>query len=65
MFLAAIVLAERPTLIQIAGAVVVCAGVLAVSLTASSRRDRPSGRPRHREPQDTAPAPSASLASAP
>jgi drug/metabolite transporter (DMT)-like permease len=66
MFLAAIVLAERPTLIQIAGAVVVCAGVLTVSLTASSlRRDRPSGRPRDREPRDTAPAPRASLASAP
>jgi drug/metabolite transporter (DMT)-like permease len=65
MFLAAIVLAERPTLIQIAGALVVCTGVLTVSLTASSpRRDRPSGRPRDREPQDAAPAPRASLASA-
>jgi drug/metabolite transporter (DMT)-like permease len=46
MLLAAIVLHERPTPIQIAGAVVVCCGVLAVSLAASSsklqkRQDRP------------------------
>jgi drug/metabolite transporter (DMT)-like permease len=66
MFLAAIVLSERPTLVQIAGAVVVCTGVLTVSLTASSpRRERPPGAPRDRAPQDAAPAPSASLASAP
>jgi len=65
ILLAAIVLSERPTLIQVAGAVVVCAGVLAVSLTASSRRDRPSGRSRDREPHDPAPAPRASLAAAP
>jgi drug/metabolite transporter (DMT)-like permease len=38
MLLAAIVLDERPTLVQIAGAVVVCCGVLAVSLSASSRK---------------------------
>jgi drug/metabolite transporter (DMT)-like permease len=36
MVLAAIVLDERPSLIQIAGAVVVCCGVLAVSLATSS-----------------------------
>jgi drug/metabolite transporter (DMT)-like permease len=66
MFLAAIVLSERPTPIQVAGAVVVCTGVLTVSLTASSpRRERPSGAPRDRAPQDAAPAPSTSLASAP
>ncbi|HTW02743.1 MAG TPA: DMT family transporter [Streptosporangiaceae bacterium] len=46
MLLAAIVLHERPTPIQIAGAVVVCCGVLAVSLAASSSKlqkgqDRP------------------------
>jgi hypothetical protein len=34
------VLSERPTLIQIAGAVVVCTGVLAISLTTSQRRPR-------------------------
>jgi len=44
MLLAAIVLDERPTLIQIAGAVVVCCGVLAVSLSASSRKPE-AGRP--------------------
>jgi drug/metabolite transporter (DMT)-like permease len=66
MCLAAIVLSERPTVIQIAGAVVVCTGVLTVSLTASSpRRDRPSGSPRDRASEDTAPVPSTSLASAP
>ena len=66
MCLAAIVLSERPTLIQIAGAVVVCTGVLTVSLTASSpRRDRPSGSPRDRASEDSAPVPSTSLASAP
>ena len=65
MLLAAVVLSERPTLAQIAGAVVVCTGVLAVSLSASSpRRDRPSGRARDRAPEHTAPAPSTSLASA-
>ena len=57
---------ERPTVIQIAGAVVVCTGVLTVSLTASSpRRDRPSGSPRGRASEDAAPVPRTSLASAP
>jgi drug/metabolite transporter (DMT)-like permease len=66
MCLAAIVLSERPTLFQIAGAVVVCTGVLTVSLTASSpRRDRPSGSPRDRAPEDSAQVPRTSLASAP
>ena len=66
MCLAAIVLSERPTVIQIAGAVVVCTGVLTVSLTASSpRRERPSGSPRGRASEDAAPVPRTSLASAP
>ena len=44
MLLAFVVLGERPSLIQVGGAVVVCTGVLAVSLTTTSRRDRlPSG----------------------
>ena len=42
MLLAYLVLGERPTLIQIAGAVVVCTGVLAISLTTSQRRPRPA-----------------------
>ena len=46
MLLAAIVLGERPSLIQIAGAVVVCTGVLAVSLTASSPRPATARAPR-------------------
>jgi drug/metabolite transporter (DMT)-like permease len=41
MLLAYLVLGERPTLIQIAGAVVVCTGVLAISLTTSQQRRRP------------------------
>jgi drug/metabolite transporter (DMT)-like permease len=40
MLLAYLVLGERPALIQIAGAVVVCTGVLAISLTTSQRRPR-------------------------
>jgi drug/metabolite transporter (DMT)-like permease len=40
MLLAYLVLSERPTLIQIAGAVVVCTGVLAISLTTPQRRPR-------------------------
>ena len=44
MLLAAIVLSERPTLIQSAGAVVVCTGVLAASLTAPSPRRGPARR---------------------
>jgi drug/metabolite transporter (DMT)-like permease len=47
MLLAYIVLSERPSLIQIGGAVVVCTGVLAVSLTAPSR-DRPAPSSRDR-----------------
>jgi drug/metabolite transporter (DMT)-like permease len=43
MLLAFVVLGERPSLVQVGGAVVVCTGVLAVSLTTGSRRDRPSG----------------------
>lgn len=40
MLLAYLVLAEQPTLIQIAGAVVVCTGVLAISLATSQQRPR-------------------------
>jgi drug/metabolite transporter (DMT)-like permease len=40
MLLAYLVLGEQPTLIQIAGAVVVCTGVLAISLTTSQQRPR-------------------------
>jgi drug/metabolite transporter (DMT)-like permease len=57
MVLAAIVLSERPTLIQIAGAVVVCCGVLAVSLTASSPEPEPD-----RSDEDLQPAASGSPA---
>ena len=45
MLLAYLVLSERPTLIQIAGAVVVCTGVLAISLTTSQQRRRPAEAP--------------------
>jgi drug/metabolite transporter (DMT)-like permease len=59
MLLAAAVLSERPTLIQIAGAAVVCTGVLWVSLTAPSRDrpDRPDrpGRPREQRPREAEP----------
>ncbi len=40
MLLAYLVLGEQPTLIQIAGAVVVCTGVLAISLTTAQQRPR-------------------------
>jgi drug/metabolite transporter (DMT)-like permease len=55
MLLAYIVLGERPSLVQVAGAVVVCTGVLAVSLT-TQQRDRPA-RPRDTRagPRDTGP----------
>jgi drug/metabolite transporter (DMT)-like permease len=42
MLLAFLVLGERPTLIQIAGAVVVCTGVVTISLTTSQQRPDPS-----------------------
>ncbi len=58
MLLAAIVLDERPTLIQIAGAVVVCCGVLAVSLTTPS----PDRGARPADEEDLEPAPTGSLA---
>jgi drug/metabolite transporter (DMT)-like permease len=63
MVLAAVVLAERPSLIQIAGAVVVCCGVVWVSLAAPAQ---PQVRPRARGDElaeDAAPA-TAGLASA-
>ncbi len=65
MLLAAVVLSERPSLIQVAGAVVVCTGVLAATLTAPSQRGRPPGRRGGRAAEDRTPAPSPSLASAP
>jgi len=40
MLLAYLVLGEQPTLIQIGGAVVVCTGVLAISLTTAHQRSR-------------------------
>jgi hypothetical protein len=45
VLLAAVVLAERPTAIQLAGAVLVCSGALAVSLAATSRRLQPGRGP--------------------
>lgn len=57
MLLAFAVLGERPSLIQIAGAVVVCAGVVTVSLNASARRARPAqdaGLPQQIEGRPTA-----------
>jgi drug/metabolite transporter (DMT)-like permease len=56
MLLAAAVLGERPSLIQIAGAAVVCTGVLWVSLTAPSR-DRPDrpGELREQRPPEAEP----------
>jgi len=46
LLLAFAVLGERPTVIQLAGALLVCCGALAVSLAATSQRDRPaSGQP--------------------
>jgi len=44
MGLAAAVLAERPSLAQLAGAVLVCGGVLAASMTSASRRERERDR---------------------
>jgi len=45
MLLAYIVLGERPTLIQVGGAVVVCGGVLAVSLAPAAEGTRTPGTP--------------------
>ena len=41
MLLAFVVLDEKPTLIQVAGAVVVCVGVLVASRSAPAPRDLP------------------------
>jgi len=51
MLLAFLVLGERPTLVQIVGAVVVCTGVVTISLTAQQRPapPRPSQPPRPAE----------------
>ena len=43
MLLAAVVLGERPTIAQLAGAAAICCGVLAVSLAAPSRRGQATG----------------------
>ena len=63
MVLAAAVLGERPSLIQIAGAVVVCCGVVWVSVAAPAQRQGRSRAPGSERPQDAAPA-AAGLASA-
>ncbi len=52
--LAAAVLGEKPSLIQVAGAVVVCGGVLWVSLSAPSPRNRPPGPPGGQSPDEGA-----------
>jgi drug/metabolite transporter (DMT)-like permease len=51
MLLAAAVLGERPSLIQVAGAAVVCGGVLWVSLAAPAQRDLPPGPSGARSPE--------------
>jgi drug/metabolite transporter (DMT)-like permease len=45
ILLAAVVLGEQPTVIQLAGALLVCCGALAVSLAATSQRSRPDSGP--------------------
>jgi drug/metabolite transporter (DMT)-like permease len=65
MLLAAAVLGERPSLIQVAGAVVACSGVLWVSLAAPTQRDRPSGPSRASSPENRTRATAGRLASAP
>jgi drug/metabolite transporter (DMT)-like permease len=60
MLLAAAVLGERPNLLQLAGALLVCGGVLLVSRTATMRRDQtPSDTARESpaRPAATGPAP--------
>jgi len=57
LLLAFAVLGERPTVIQLAGALLVCCGALAVSLAATSQRDRPaSGQPASGQPASGQPA---------
>ncbi len=65
MLLAAAVLGERPSLIQVAGAVVVCSGVLWVSLAAPTQRDRLSGPSRAPSSENRTLATAGRLASAP
>ncbi len=43
MLLAAAVLGEQPSLLQVAGALLVCCGILGASLAATSQRGRPPG----------------------
>src|ERR1700730_3940629 len=64
MLPAAAVLGERPSLIQVAGAVVVCSGVLWVSLAAPTQRDRPSGPSLAPPPENRTRATAGRLASA-
>jgi len=45
LVLAAAVLGERPSVLQLAGALLVCCGVLGASLAATSQRSRPAMRP--------------------
>src|ERR1022692_514034 len=45
ILLAAVILGEQPTAIQLAGALLVCCGALAVSLAATSKRSRPASAP--------------------
>jgi len=58
ILLAAVVLGEQPTAIQLAGALLVCCGALAVSLAATSKRSRPgpgSGQDQSRQLRETVP----------
>jgi hypothetical protein len=48
------VLGERPTLIQIVGAVVVCTGVVTISLTTSQQRPDPPRPSRQLRPGEAA-----------
>jgi drug/metabolite transporter (DMT)-like permease len=63
MLLAAAVLGERPSLIQIAGAVVVCSGVVWVSMATPAQRPGRSGARGDQLPEDAEPAAAAGLAS--
>src|SRR5260221_9776220 len=65
MLLAAAVLGERPSLIQVAGAVVVCCGVLWVSLARPAQRDLPSVPADAPPPENRTLATASRLASAP
>jgi len=58
ILLAAVVLGEQPTVIQLAGALLVCCGALAVSVAATSQGSRPSpgpGQDQGRQLRESAP----------